>query len=955
MRNAPATNPKARTNAFARFLARREQALTSWEEQKPRRSGRGCYHAYTRLFVPFAILVLIALPLNFRGLIWNVDGIAQYYPFFVYEGQWIRGIFSNLLGGNGLQIPLWEWTSGYGADVITTFDVFLDPLNLVSAITPERLSEWVFQLLVLVRMYLAGLAFVFYCRTRGEDRMGTVLGALLYALCGAALTGIHWSSGLHALMLFPVVLAGAERILAGKRPWVFVASLTLLAIISYYFTYMVCILLVGYLLVRVVMVEGSRLTPRIFLRWVGIYAGLTVLCLVLAGFALVPAACALMGMDRLVDRSTTTPLVYSMDMYGKILASFLSTSDVGSDTYQGFGGLAFLAIPVLFSQRGKNRALKVVLVTLTAFFFIPAVGSLLNVLNYATNRWAWAYALCIAVVLARMTPSLLDLAPRERKAMVIGVACYALILLSPRIRTESNVAGFAALLAALLAVLLMQGSPQRRSILTCTLAFSLALNGFYLLSRTESDTSDQQNALGAPYHVLTRDSLDSIALDVDDPTWWRYDAGQSFNDAPAPINRVRNNSLVLGLNGIDFYNSVYNSGVDAFHTELAIAGDYINFSFVDLQSRSDLMSLLGVKYFAYRKDGSDSVPYSFSKEREVAQRTILGTDYRLLQSDSYLPFGSTFNSYITREDYLSLSPCKRQQALLQSVVLEQEPTNGTKAATTSQLAFEDTTVPYTIAKTNGVTCEDGVFDVKYGGATVTLEFEGTPDSDTFLFFEGLKYRVKKPSEKVSKEELEAMSLPHRVKLFLDDVNQGSPFLYGVEVHGDGTNMTGYVDNFLPTNHMYGGKDTWLVTIGYSDEPTHKIDVTFNNTGIYTFDSLQVITQAHAHKREWVEQHASQAMRDVKLATNQITGTIDLVEPRTMLIPVAYGSGWKAFVDGQEVPVLRADTAFMALDLAAGHHDIEMRYQTPGLLAGFAVTAAGVVVLVALALILRRHR
>ena len=75
--------------------------------------SRSCYRAYTLLFVPFVLLVLAGLFCAGRGLIWYVDGLAQYYPFFIYEGQWIRGIVGNLVGGHGLNVPLWAWCSAW--------------------------------------------------------------------------------------------------------------------------------------------------------------------------------------------------------------------------------------------------------------------------------------------------------------------------------------------------------------------------------------------------------------------------------------------------------------------------------------------------------------------------------------------------------------------------------------------------------------------------------------------------------------------------------------------------------------------------------------------------------------------------------------------------------------------------------------------------------------------------
>lgn len=931
-----------------------KRTLQRWEA---RATARGPYRAYTVLFFPFALLTLGALPFNGREIIWYVDGLSQYYPFFVYEGQWLRGIVGGLLAGDGLNIPLWEWCLGYGVDVPTTFDVFLDPFNLVSAVTPEALSEWVFSLLVVVRLYLAGLAFAFYCVTRGENATGTVLGALLYALCGAGLTGVRWASGLHALMLFPVVLAGAERILAGRRPWAFVAALTGLGIVSYYFTYMAIVLLVGYLALRVVMLERPGLTARRFLAWAARFAGLTILCMALAGFALVPAATALMGMDRLVDTQANVPLVYEAKYYVRLATQFLSTFEVGSDTYQGFGGMAFFACVLLFrgARSRRNRELGLALLVLTACLMLPCVGSFLNVMNYASNRWAWGYALCVALVLVRMTPELLSLSPHAQRVLACATAAYAALLAIPQARTESNVAGMAALLAALLLVILVRSPMTRRTTLAGALALTLGTNGLYYLSPGEGGIGSQQVPLGAAWPMLTSKSADALAAEVDDPSWWRYDAGQVSASALAPAARVRNNSLVLGRQGMSFYNSVYNDRVDRFHTELAIAGDSINFSYSDLQGRSDLMALLGVRYYLYRNDGTDAAPFGFDAGSPVLERPVTDIDYQVLRSHDALPLGVAFNKAISREEYLALSPVERQQALLQAVVLdggtsgEDDEASGATMTGADELAFESASVPYGIGATTDVTVEDGRFVASRAGATVTLTCEGTPNADTYLYLTGLTYRPMAPSDFVSTEELGQMAWFSRANLLLRDLGYVKPITYEVSAHSDASAMSGYVGNATPESHMFGGKDTWLVSLGCSEQAARSITLTFSQPGAYEFNDLQVVCETHGLRSDWIAERSDATLHDLELACNRASGSIDLDKPRTLLLTMAYSKGWSAWVDGRPCELRAANTAFMALDLTAGHHHIELRYVTPGLAAGLAISGAGLVVLAVVAL------
>jgi uncharacterized membrane protein YfhO len=67
----------------------------------------------------------------------------------------------------------------------------------------------------------------------------------------------------------------------------------------------------------------------------------------------------------------------------------------------------------------------------------------------------------------------------------------------------------------------------------------------------------------------------------------------------------------------------------------------------------------------------------------------------------------------------------------------------------------------------------------------------------------------------------------------------------------------------------------------------------------------------------------------------------------------YGRGWRATVDGTEVPIARANLIMRALPLEPGSHRIELHYRTPGLAAGLAL--GGLCALVLLGLLVLRGR
>jgi hypothetical protein len=77
-------------------------------------------------------------------------------------------------------------------------------------------------------------------------------------------------------------------------------------------------------------------------------------------------------------------------------------------------------------------------------------------------------------------------------------------------------------------------------------------------------------------------------------------------------------------------------------------------------------------------------------------------------------------------------------------------------------------------------------------------------------------------------------------------------------------------------------------------------------------------------------------------------------PALVLVPDAVMRGWHAAVDGTAVEMVRADVALRGVAIAAGTHEIEIRFDPPGLLEGLMVAVVGAL-LCALATVRGRTR
>jgi hypothetical protein len=80
-------------------------------------------------------------------------------------------------------------------------------------------------------------------------------------------------------------------------------------------------------------------------------------------------------------------------------------------------------------------------------------------------------------------------------------------------------------------------------------------------------------------------------------------------------------------------------------------------------------------------------------------------------------------------------------------------------------------------------------------------------------------------------------------------------------------------------------------------------------------------------------------RIVEEAPNRIVIECDLERPAFVVLSDAYDPGWRVHVDGAPAALLRANVAFRAVWVAAGHHRIEQAYRPRSVLLGSVLTLA----------------
>lgn len=77
----------------------------------------------------------------------------------------------------------------------------------------------------------------------------------------------------------------------------------------------------------------------------------------------------------------------------------------------------------------------------------------------------------------------------------------------------------------------------------------------------------------------------------------------------------------------------------------------------------------------------------------------------------------------------------------------------------------------------------------------------------------------------------------------------------------------------------------------------------------------------------------------------VQGQVETLLPGTFFTSIPFDKGWKILVDGREIKGKKVFDAFLGFDLPDGSHEIILTYMPPGLIWGFWITAASVLLMV----------
>ena len=910
-------------------LSCQESDIGDWKIAKCMEYAKGTgkkqyFLLYTVLFAIIAFLVFSWYFLKGRTIIYYGDGWRQHFKALVYYGRFLRSIVREFLLGHGLVIPAWDFSIGEGSDILGTLNYYVigDPFAFFSVFVPTRFMHIFYQAMNLLRIYLAGIAFSCLCFHTGQkNRYAVMAGAMTYVFClWAIYNAAKHPYFLNPMIYFPLLILGVEKILKKQKPYLFIATVFVSAVSNFYFFYMLVLTTVVYVIIRLLFIyKRDILSACKIILQVGAYSVIGVL---LAAVIILPICYVFLG-DTRMSGGTTVHLFYPLSYYFN-LPGFFVTVDFAQWIRMGFAAPVLVAVFFLFCRRKEHGLLKVLFLICIAVFMLPFLGYVLNGFTYVSNRWCWAFSLLCAYILTVMWPSLMKLNKREAIILLMCttiyfIYCYChvydlIVEKSGLTRTYAGNAGIALLIAFVFLLLLFPAEHgqkawwrKRKQQLGLLLVIMSILNvSYWEFSPNGKNFSATGKKAEKVIENLTENEtmeVKRIAEEDGNNDFYRYSG----------IDLTANANMISGLSSTQYYWSLSNTYMIEFKKRLELAEAYSH-KYQGYCERAELLSLSSVGYYVLPSRNDNAVPYGFSYV------DTSNSKYAIYRNDYALPLGYTYDTYMPLDKWDKLSAVDKQEALLQSLVLE-EGNDNFKEGTP---VFESTEIPYTLICGKGITQKGDTFVVKSKKASITLEFDGLADSETYVAMSGFVYQDTPDSN--GKTNIKMKS----------SLGTSKEFIYLTK------EASGYID-----------RHDFTVNFGYSKEAVTSVTIKFPKAGVYNMDSLKVFCQSMDSYGEWIAARKTEVLENVEISPNTVTGTVSLKMPKLLCLSIPYAKGWRAYVDGKETELSQANVQYMALALDSGEHDIRLVYATPLLKEGICVSVAAFMALIAMVIIQKR--
>ena len=297
-----------------------------------------------------------------------IDGLHQYMPFYSV-------LYDKLKGGESL---FYSFRAGLGINFLSLFSYYLSsPFNLFILFFKKPQLNMAVSFLVVIKIALSGLTAGIYFTSKSKKPGFTVLAAAMAYALNSYMVGYCWNvMWLDAIMIFPVIILGVEKLIDKGDGKLYCAALFYALYCNYYIAFMICIFSVIWYLFY-----SFKHIKQFFLRGIE-FAFYSFLAAGMAAILLIPAY---MGIKQTAAGSEMALPVHGWETgFADLLTrQFDLTMPVSHDNFDGnanlyIGIFTVLAVFLYFFNREIHWVKKIKSALLMLLFYISFSENILN-------------------------------------------------------------------------------------------------------------------------------------------------------------------------------------------------------------------------------------------------------------------------------------------------------------------------------------------------------------------------------------------------------------------------------------------------------------------------------------------------------------------------------------------------------------------------------------------------
>lgn len=825
-------------------------------------------------FIPFGVMVFVYLamgiyPGSSRSVLAS-DAFSQFSNF--------HASFRNALLGKQSLFYTWNASLGlnYWALISYYLGGFFTPLVLFF---PNQWMPDALYFLTLLKIGSAGLTFWFYAKhTFKIAPWNHVILAVCYALMSFATAHSELVMWLDALIYFPLVIWGIDRLLQKKKPTLLFISYLLLFLSNYYMGFMIGVFSFLYFFTRVFANWSSAKNRILTYLGTSFLAGGASMVMILPMFLdLRSNGEALSEITKLKTEATSF-----LDFFVKNMIGVYDTTKYGSIPfiYVGllpltFALLYFVAKAVPLKEKLLNLSLFAILIA--SFYLVP-----LNLFwhgMHAPNMFLFRYAFLLSFLIVMLAGYGWEQFKFDDQGTFLGITLTWIVLFSlaygliPKDSyTYLTIPSFILTIVFLMVYLLLFAFYQLKlfslarfsRFLLIFVAFEMGLNTYGM---TQGILNDWNYASRSLYTAPAKD----IKKLVKQANQQSEDFFRLENLDPVSAN----DGLNYGYSGVSLFSSIRNRNSSSYLNKLGFRSRGTNLNIRYSNNTLLMDAFTGIRYNISKQDVQK---YGYQKIGQSG-------DYQLYENQDALPL-----AFLSDTDVLAIQTFENDNLGNQTNLM-----NGLTRLHEQYFAFQ----PIAVIRSSNVTLTNT------GNQTKLSEIEPNIAKD-------VTWEVTVPANSQA-----------YLSLYPSNFNQLESSTVTITANGEQRKTQ------ININGQY-------YNLGYySEETTFEFTASFYGTKEVSFQNPQVLTLNTQAYQQAVDQLKQQGVH-LTVGKRSAKGHVSLAKEQQLITTIPYDKGWQAKVNGKTVPIEAFQGAFVSLPLAAGDNEISLTFMPQGFGIGLAL-------------------